>query len=135
MIVEQRTYTLSPGALPRFLAAYESHGLAAHRDVYERLIGYYVSETGHLNQVVQLWAFDSFEDRGQRRERLQRDPRWLQYLEQVQGLLTQQESRLLKPMAWSPAAGKLSDASLSAPAPGAALPGADSVHSLKANMP
>ena len=58
MIVEQRSYTLQPGALPRFLAAYEQYGLPAHQDVYERLVGYYVSETGTLNQIVQLWAFD-----------------------------------------------------------------------------
>lgn len=113
MIVEQRTYTLQPGALPRFLAAYEQYGLPAHRAVYERLTGYYVSETGTLNQIVQLWSFDSFEDRSQRRERLQQDPRWKQYMEQVAGLVVQQESRLLKPMPWSPAIGKLS-------APGAA---------------
>ena len=107
MIVEQRSYTLQPGALPRFLVAYEQYGLPAHQDVYERLVGYYVSETGTLNQIVQLWAFDSFEDRNQRRERLQRDPRWKQYMEQVAGLVTQQESRLLKPMSWSPQPGKL----------------------------
>ena len=107
MIVEQRTYTLSPGALPRFLAAYERYGLPAHTAVYERLVGYYVSETGTLNQVVQLWAFESFEDRSARRERLQQEPSWKQYMEQVQGLVLQQEGRLLKPMAWSPAVGKL----------------------------
>ena len=102
MIIEQRTYTLGPGALPRFLAAYESLGLPAHRDIYQRLAGYFVSETGVLNQVVHQWAFESFEDRNTRRGRLQRDPRWQQYLEQVQGLVVQQESRLLRPMPWSP---------------------------------
>ena len=107
MIVEQRTYTLSPGAMPQFLAAYERYGLPAHAAVYQRLVGYYVSETGTLNQIVQLWAFDSFEDRNARRERLRTEPRWQQYMEQVQGLVVQQESCLLKPMAWSPAIGKL----------------------------
>lgn len=68
MLIEQRTYTLQPGAMPRFLAAYESLGFAAHRDIYERLVGYFVSETGTLNQIVHIWAFDSFEDRNARRE-------------------------------------------------------------------
>ena len=107
MIVEQRIYTLQPGALPRFLAAYEQYGLPAHQAVYERLVGYYVSETGTLNQIVQLWSFESFEDRSQRRERLQQDPRWKQYMGQVAGLVVQQESRLLKPMPWSPEIGTL----------------------------
>lgn len=102
MLIEQRTYTLSPGALPQFLAAYESLGFPAHRDVYERLLGYFTTETGTLNQIVQLWAFDSFEDRSARRQRLQGDARWREYLQKVQGLVVQQESRLLKPAAWSP---------------------------------
>jgi hypothetical protein len=102
MIVEQRTYTLAPGALPRFLAAYEEHGLPVHREIYPRLVGYFISETGTLNQVVHLWAFDTFEDRSERRDRLQQDPRWKAYLDKVQGLVTLQESRLLRPARWSP---------------------------------
>ena len=109
MLIEQRTYTLQPGAMPRFLAAYESLGFEAHRDIYERLVGYFVSETGTLNQIVHMWAFDSFEDRNARRDRLQRDPRWQQYMEQVKGLVVQQESRVLRPTGWSPAVPKLNE--------------------------
>ena len=96
MLIEQRTYTLEPGTLPRFLAAYESLGFEAHRDIYERLVGYFVSETGTLNQIVHMWAFDSFEDRSARRQRLQGDARWREYLQKVQGLVVQQESRALQ---------------------------------------
>jgi hypothetical protein len=102
MIVEQRTYTLSPGSLKRFLAAYEESGLPLHREIYQRLVGYYVSESGTLNQIVQLWAFESYEDRAARRARLQADPRWDEYLQKVKGLVIQQESRMLAPTAWSP---------------------------------
>lgn len=102
MIIEQRTYTLAPGRLPAFLAAYEEYGLPVHREVYQRLVGYYTSESGVLNQVVHLWAFDDHADRAARRARLQRDPRWSDYLEKVQGMVTQQESRLLSPTSWSP---------------------------------
>lgn len=106
MIVEQRTYTVVPGGLPAFLAAYRTHALPIHLEVYERLVGWYTSESGTLNQVVQLWAFDDHADRAARRARVQADPRWPQYLAQVQGLLTQQDSRILAPAAWSPAPGR-----------------------------
>lgn len=102
MIVEQRVYTLAPGSLPAFLAAYEQFGLPLHREFYQRLVGYYTSESGILNQVVHLWAFNDHADRAARRARLQRDPRWSAYLDRVKGLVVQQESRLLAPTAWCP---------------------------------
>ena len=110
MIIEQRTYTLQPGALPRFLAAYESHGLPAHRDIYERLIGYFTSDSGTLNQIVQIWAFDSFESRAERRQRLQSDPRWQQYMELVKGLVATQENRFLTALPWTPEVRRMNDA-------------------------
>ena len=102
MIVEQRTYTLHPGALPSFLDAYQRSAWPIHREVYQRLVGFYTTETGVLNQVVQLWAFDSLQDRAERRAQVQRDPRWSEYMAQVEGMLVQQETRLLSPTAWSP---------------------------------
>jgi hypothetical protein len=102
MIVEQRIYTLAPGALPAFLATYQEYGLPVHREIYQRLIGYFTTESGMLNQVVQLWAFEDHADRSERRARVQADPRWHAYLQRVQGLVTQQENRFLNPAAWSP---------------------------------
>lgn len=102
MIVEQRIYTLSPGALPAFLKAYREYGLPVHQEIYQRLIGYFTAESGVLNQVIQIWAFDDHPDRAERRARVQADPRWHAYLQRVQGLVTQQENRFLLPAAWSP---------------------------------
>lgn len=104
MIVEQRTYTIAPGKVPGFLAAYEEFGLPVHRDIYQRLVGYYVAESGVLNQVVQLWEFDDLEERARRRAAVQADPRWVKYMQQVSGMVLQQESRLLSPARWSPPA-------------------------------
>lgn len=104
MIVEQRVYTLAPGKMPAFLAAYRELGLPVHMEIYERLIAYYTAESGVLNQVVQLWAFENHDDRNERRARVQADPRWANYLEHVRGMVVQQENRFLAPTAWSPRA-------------------------------
>ena len=103
MIVEQRTYTLAPGKLTLFLAAYEEQGLPVHLTHFERLVGCFTTESGKLNQVVHLWAFDSHDERAKRRAAVQQDPRWAQYLERVKGFVLEQESRFLSPTPWCPA--------------------------------
>lgn len=59
MIVEQRTYTLHPGALPELLDTYEREGMAVHRRILGNMIGYFYTEIGPLNQIVHLWGYDA----------------------------------------------------------------------------
>lgn len=107
MLVELRIYTVAPGKLKDYLAVYQVHGVAVHTEILGHWLGCYVTEVGPLNQVVHLWGFDSFEDRLRRRERLAADPRWSDYLRQAAGLVTQQESRLLRRAPFTPTAAPL----------------------------
>lgn len=102
MLVEQRTYTVAPGKTREYLDLYQAHGVAVHVEILGHWLGSYVTEVGPLNQVVHLWAFESFEDRLRRRELLARDPRWRDYLARAAGLVVQQESRLLQSAAFTP---------------------------------
>ena len=108
MLVEQRTYTVAPGRLRGYLQLYEQHGVQVHAEVLGHWLGCYATEVGPLNQVVHLWGFASFEDRLARRDRLQADPRWRDWLGRAAGLVVQQESRLLLPAPFTPAAAALS---------------------------
>nr|WP_316644358.1 NIPSNAP family protein [uncultured Roseateles sp.] len=100
MIVEQRIYSFAPGVLPGFLAAYEAFGLPVHQRIFGRPLGFYTAESGLLNQLVQLWAFDSHDDRSERRTRLLEDADWQVYRGKVKGMVLQQENRFLAPAAW-----------------------------------
>lgn len=102
MILEERNYTLQPAALKRFLTLYEAKGLALQTEHLGRLVGYFTSETGELNQVVHLWAFDSLQDRAKRREALWADPEWVAYADQVLPWIVHMETRLLSPTSFSP---------------------------------
>jgi hypothetical protein len=102
MIVEERDYRLRPGKLRLFVATYEEHGLPLQREFLGRLLGYFTSEIGELNHVVSLWAFDSLDDRMQRRGRMIADPRWLAYLDRVTDLIDVQSTRILVPSQFSP---------------------------------
>ena len=63
MIVEQRTYTTHPGKWREYLALYEQEGLQIQRQILGRMVGYYYSDIGDLNQVVHLWAYEDLNER------------------------------------------------------------------------
>ncbi len=99
MIVEMRTYTLALGATGKYFAAYAEKGLAAQKRVLGHMLGYYSTETGELNQVVHLWAYDSLDDRARRRAALYADPEWMEYVAVIVGggWVLKQETRFLTP--------------------------------------
>ena len=97
MIVEQRIYTLHPGQAPAYLKAYEAEGLAIQKPILGRLVGYYSTEFGTLNQVIHMWAYESVQEREERRARLMADPAWQAYVGKVRGMIITQENKLLIP--------------------------------------
>jgi len=102
MIVEQRTYTLPHGTMATYLQRYEKYGLPVQKRHLVRLLGFYVTEIGTLNQVVHLWAYDSLADREQRREKLAADPEWQAFLKMNTGSFTHQEVKIMKSAPFSP---------------------------------
>lgn len=102
MLIDLRTYTFHPGKLQVFLPRFEAEGLPLQTRYCGNLIGYFTTETGVLNQVVQLWAYENAADRDERRARLWADPAWQAFGEFALPLIQHQENRLLKPTAFSP---------------------------------
>ncbi len=98
MIVEMREYTLAPGNVPAYFKLYAAEGLAIQREILGRNLGYYSTEIGpSINQVVHLWAYESFDDRLVRRERLQAHPDWQAYVQKVRPMIVTQTNRILNP--------------------------------------
>ncbi len=97
MLVEQRTYTTQPGRVRDYLALYKAEGLAIQQRILGRLVGYYTSEIGELNQVVHLWAYEDLNERRERRAMLLADPDFRAYVQKMLPLLVKQESRILLP--------------------------------------
>ena len=61
MIIEMRTYTLQPGTLAevekRFAEALPG------REKHSKLAAFWHTEIGPLNQIIHVWAYESFEHR------------------------------------------------------------------------
>ncbi len=97
MIVEERIYTLHPGQAPAYLKAYEQEGLAIQKPILGRLVGYYMTEFGPLNQVIHLWAYESHAEREERRAKLGASEAWKAYLGKVRPMIVTQENKILVP--------------------------------------
>jgi NIPSNAP len=101
VIVEMREYTLHAGKVPEYLRLYEREGLHIQREILGHMVGYYATEVGpSVNQVVHLWAYDSFEDRVRRRAKLAEHPGWQAYVQKIRPLLVSQSNRLMRPAAF-----------------------------------
>ncbi|XP_045608885.1 protein NipSnap homolog 3A isoform X2 [Procambarus clarkii] len=93
-LYELRTYTLYPEKMREFLTLTEEH---LHlRTAHSKLLGYWTSEIGGLNQVVHIWEYESLTHRAEVRARLAGDPEWLgRYVSCVIGMWQQQDNVLL----------------------------------------
>lgn len=98
MFVEQRMYTLKPGASGAFVEFYEKNGRAVQTGILGNPVGYYTAEIGPLNVMTMNWAYWSLDERMERRDRLSADADWRRYLAHARELVVAQESRILRPV-------------------------------------
>jgi hypothetical protein len=101
MIYEMRIYTVQPGKVGEVQALFEKEGLPIIKE-YSKLVGWWSTEVGPLNQVVHLWAFESAGHREQVRAAQNADPRLAGYRGKVLALLVHQTNMLLNPSSFSP---------------------------------
>ncbi len=102
MIYEMRTYRLKTGAVPAYLKLVEEEGIEVQKSHLGRLVGYFSSDIGALNEVVHIWAYEDLNDRAARRSRLAADPRWQSFVPKIQALIETMDNKILEPAAVSP---------------------------------
>ncbi|MGE0723577.1 MAG: NIPSNAP family protein [Alphaproteobacteria bacterium] len=102
MILDERTYTLHPGKLGEFLAAYEKEGYPVQTRHLGKPFGYFFTEVGTINQIVHMWAYESMADREQKRAAMQADPAWQAWIAKAAPYFTHQENRILKSVPFFP---------------------------------
>ena len=102
MIIEQRTYTLHPGKVPDYMRLYEAEGLKVQQPILGKLVGWYSVDFGPQNQIVHMWAYDSYEERTRRRAELAKNAAWQAFLPKIRPLILRQENKTLLPAPWSP---------------------------------
>ena len=109
MLLDVRTYTCRPGTIKKHLELYERLGKAPQTRHLGQPLAYMTTETGNPNQYMHIWVYDSAGDREQKRAAVAADKDWLAYTQESAklGALEAQENRLMNPVGFFPAPGRL----------------------------
>lgn len=101
MIYEMRTYQVQPGKAGEFLRMYQEQGLPLISR-YAKLVGCWTKESGVLNSVVFIWAYEDLGHRTAQRGKMAQDAEWNAFVPSMLPYLVHQESVFLTPAAFSP---------------------------------
>ena len=103
MIYDLRIYDLKPGTVPQYMEAVRELALPIRQDYGVKLVGWYFTEIGPLNQVIHIWAFRDWNHMEEAKAAFRKDPRWTeQYLPRVQDLVVAQRNQIVRAADFSP---------------------------------
>lgn len=103
-IYERRTYDITVGKMSEVIALYGGEGYPALEagGYSDNLVGYFISDTGPLHQLIHLWRFDDDAARRDFWSRLFADEPFMAFAGQLRPLIARQEIQLLNPAPWGP---------------------------------
>ena len=102
-LYELRTYTLQVGKMAEAVGIYQAYGWPAFQKVGgDKLIGYFMSDVGTLNQLVHLWKFEDDADRRRHWQAVYGSPDFQEFARRVRPLIQLQENKLLQAAPWGP---------------------------------
>ncbi len=102
MIVEERTYHVHTGKLGEVVRLYAEEGTPLQQRVLGNLIGAFTVDIGDLSSLVQMWGYDSLDERARRRAELQGLDEWKALLKRLTPMIHTQRNRILVPTSFSP---------------------------------
>jgi hypothetical protein len=103
-LFELRTYTLYVGKMSEAIQHYTELGWPAiQKGGFDaKLVGYFTTDAGTLNQLVHLWKFDDDADRRNHWTALSADEGFQAFVAHLRPLLMKQENKLLLESPWGP---------------------------------
>jgi hypothetical protein len=101
-IYELRIYTLHVGRMPEAFHLYEELGYPAmKKSGYDKkLVGYFQSDTGLMNQLIHLWKFDDDADRRAHWKEINTDSLFREFAVKFRPLVLNIEVKLLLATPW-----------------------------------
>jgi uncharacterized protein YbaA (DUF1428 family) len=104
VLIDHRTYRVKPGTVQAHLDLYEQYGFAAQSRHLGKPVAYMFAESGDLNTIVHMWAYEDAADRAAKRAKMMADPDWHVYLKKntEAGYLENQVTKLMIPAKFAP---------------------------------
>ena len=103
-IYELRTYTLYVGKMAEATKLYGEEGWPALEKggFGKKLVGYFTSDVGTINQLVHLWRFDDDADRRNHWSNLFSDGPFMAFAAKIRPLFMTQEVKVMLEAPWGP---------------------------------
>jgi hypothetical protein len=103
-VYEKRTYTVTVGRMADVVRLYSEEGwpVLDAGGFGEKLVGYFLSDTGPLHQLIHIWRFEDDADRRNFWKRLFADENFLKFAMQIRPLIKTQEVQLMLSAPWGP---------------------------------
>ena len=102
MIIDHRTYQFRPLQAAKFIEIVENQGMDVIGPMMNHMKGFFVTEIGRMNEVVHIYAYESFEQRTAVRAEVAESPGFPDFAAKVTPLLLSQDTKILKPVSFSP---------------------------------
>ena len=102
MIFDHRVFTTHPGKPREHVAIYKEFGWEVQSEIFGPPVLFASTDAGETNAFYHIWAFESFQDRAEKRDRLVNDPRWHEYRRRFTeaGTLAHQQNSILVPVSF-----------------------------------
>jgi len=103
-VYEKRTYDITVGKMHDVVSAYKDFGWPAIEagGFGEYLVGYFISDTGDLHQLIHIWRFEDDADRRAFWKRLFANEAFLEFAPRIRAHIAHQNVQLLNPAPWGP---------------------------------
>ena len=103
-IFELRTYTLYVGKMGEVSKLYSEEGWPALEKgkFADKLVGYFVTDVGTINQLVHIWRFEDDVDRRNHWSTLFSDGPFMAFAAKLRPLVMTQEVKLMLEAPWGP---------------------------------
>jgi hypothetical protein len=104
VLIDHRYYRIKPGMVAAHLDLYEKQGFATQSRHLGQPFAYLFTESGEVNTLVHMWAYEDAGDRTRRRAAMAADPEWQNYLRMMNetGYLVSQQNNLMLPANFAP---------------------------------
>ena len=103
-IYEKRIYAVKVGEMAETKRLFTTIGWPAlvEGKFDKNVVGYFISDTGDLHQLIIILRFDSDQDRRDFWKRLYADEKFMMFVKQFRPLLLSQNVQLMVPAPWGP---------------------------------
>jgi len=101
-IYEQRTYNIKVGHMAEVTRLYNEEGIPAMqaRGFTDNLVGYFISDTGMLHELIHIWKFDDDAARRAFWQSVFGDDGFMKFAVQIREHIEAQNVQLLNPAPW-----------------------------------